>query len=734
MPKPPRRFSGGRSGATGRQHSPRPDLVLRVREEQLHGQNVLSFRLLDRKTSTAAAPEYGPVKLRLGPLDYFEELYTELEDLSPDKRIAEQRLEVIGTQLFRDLLPQELRQRIWEMREDVHTVQVVSDEPWIPWEMLKLQGEEHGRSVSGPFFGEAFAITRWLRGHAQETYLPSSRMALVVTEDSDLSGTTDEREQILALADRRRSVQRIAPRYLAVKTALASGHYDAWHFAGHGIARGRDPNRWSIQLENYESLRPEDLNADASNLGAARPLVFFNGCHTGRGAFSLTGVGGWAKRFLDAGAGAFIGAQWAIPDEQAAVFSKAFYRNFLAGAPIGEAVRQARLEVRKYFPADPSWLAYTAFAHPLASCQAPLSRTPGRRWPRAALAAAFLLAILPVLLIRLPLDGSAPSLPIEPPTPSETASPDLPVSGEPVTTLSPPGSSVEPSPTPEPPEEKVEDASGTTTRPDVGNFQTTGDSPKPAPGRNVTSRTRDQQPDPIDIDRYTSLQAQAKTALGEGDSERAIELLEQAISFRPEGEEALKALAVILRQNKRYREAERYFRELLKLYPRNDSYEFNLYDCQIRPWLEEIDHYSKNQQYDEALAVAQKILGLDPPSAPMGNVAVGLAYVWRNWDSTDQVSAAKHLRDALAQHKSADSLFRLNDSVLAGVHNGLGLIYARQGDLSNAKGSFVTAIQLDRNGDYPEIRRNLELVMQQRFRDEELDLGRLGQLLELINR
>ena len=82
---------------------------------------------------------------------------------------------------------------------------------------------------------------------------------------------------------------------------------------------------------------------------------------------SLTDVGGWARQFLHAGTGAFIGAYWSIYDQPASVFAQELYRRLLSGLPIGRAVQQARTAIK---PAgDPTWLAYTVFADPLARVQ-----------------------------------------------------------------------------------------------------------------------------------------------------------------------------------------------------------------------------------------------------------------------------------------------------------------------------------------------------------------------------
>ena len=80
---------------------------------------------------------------------------------------------------------------------------------------------------------------------------------------------------------------------------------------------------------------------------------------------SLTDIGGWARQFLHAGAAAFIGAYWSIYDQPAYDFAQELYSRLLSGIPIGRAVQQARTAIK---PAgDPTWLAYTVFADPLAT-------------------------------------------------------------------------------------------------------------------------------------------------------------------------------------------------------------------------------------------------------------------------------------------------------------------------------------------------------------------------------
>lgn len=261
-------------------------------------------------------------------------------------------------------LPEEVQKLLWSQQGQIETLEILSDEPYIPWELLKLQGRG---GEEGPYLCEAFRVTRWLRDFPQTVYdLPLHAIAFVLPTDSGLPCSKGEEEDLIALVGPER-VTEIEPTLSGVKTALAGGDYDGWHFSGHGSVRAQDPNRAVIILEDGV-LTPESLGNARENLSRLRPLIFLNGCNTGQAGFSLTGIGGWAQQSLAAGAGAFIGTLWPVRDSKARAFAQAFYQHFLGGEPFGEAVRQARLHIRDQFPGDPAWLAYTVYAHPGTVC------------------------------------------------------------------------------------------------------------------------------------------------------------------------------------------------------------------------------------------------------------------------------------------------------------------------------------------------------------------------------
>ena len=346
-----------------------PDMTLFI-EQREHGGTV---EYLIRLTATDPAlglnlKSYGPFQLKLDPAGFFETFFAEIEELPLDtpeqQQIADRRVAAKGAELSRLLFPPELQAKLWEVRDNIQSIIVQSEEPWIPWEMCRLFGKDGDRLVDGPFLAEKYTITRWRPGIGIKRPVTLRNIALVVPPDSGLPLANEERDFVLSLAGPKRKVTLVPGTFADVQDAFIAGTYDGFHFTGHGVARDENPNRSSIILTGELPFTPEDVSGVAANVGIPRPFMFMNACQVGRAGMGLTGIGGWANRLVEDGAGAFVGAYWSVFDEPAFGFAKELYTRVLGGAPIGEAVRDARLAVRT--PGDPTWLAYTVFADPLA--------------------------------------------------------------------------------------------------------------------------------------------------------------------------------------------------------------------------------------------------------------------------------------------------------------------------------------------------------------------------------
>lgn len=320
--------------------------------------------------------KFGPVDIKVNPQEYFRSQFRDIESLRLDtaqqRKDAQDRLARKGANLFDQVIPAELKALLWDMRERITTVQISSDEPWIPWEFCRLKGKQDGRVVEGKFFAEAFWVTRWLTGAGPPRTITIDNLALVVPGDSNLAQAPSEKAFMLGLANGKRKVTELWPTYATVTQAMEKGEYDAWHFTGHARAdQASDADQSVIELAERDELKPEDIAGAVENVLHSRPFIFLNACQSAQAGVSLTGLGGWAKRFIqpatsDRTASAFVGTYWSVYDDAALAFTKALYHGLLSeGKPIGQAARDARLAIRNQD--DPTWLAYTVYADPFAT-------------------------------------------------------------------------------------------------------------------------------------------------------------------------------------------------------------------------------------------------------------------------------------------------------------------------------------------------------------------------------
>jgi hypothetical protein len=348
----------------------RPDLELLVREEESTGNPRYSILVTSPDESLGLFyREFGPIELRTDTRAFFADLFADIEAMdlgSAEARIRAQKLlEAKGNFLFTTLLPEPLRALLWGIRDRITRIRIDSDEPHIPWELIRLSGpDETGTVIEGKFLCE-YEITRWIPGLGLNSRLTLADIGVVIPADSGLASAQEEREFLLGLAAQGREVTPVPTTFLELMDSLAAGKHDVWHFSGHGSVKDdQDPNRAAMQLSDGQKLTPEQISGAQANLGRSGPLVFMNACQIGRTGMSLTGMGGWARQFLGVGAAGFVGAMWNVHDNPARDFARALYTHLLAGETIGAATLLARQEIKRY--QDATWLAYTVFGHPSA--------------------------------------------------------------------------------------------------------------------------------------------------------------------------------------------------------------------------------------------------------------------------------------------------------------------------------------------------------------------------------
>ncbi len=386
---------------------PPVDLDIRVTLVQINGKDALRYVLHSPRGAVDFYYKAIPGEALVGSPEAFQESLLErlekmhagfgsageillLEEIAGD-------LEDLGRWLYRELFPEQLRAAYRKFRGAVTALQVTSDEPWIPWELIKpYDNSDPAEVIDDEFLCIRFQLTRWLAGEKPPAgAIPVTRVATVdagqQASGPELSFAAEERELLTRLASDNPDVADLSlskATFGQLKTLLEGGGVDLLHFVGHGDYAAGRPDESKIELADRPFL-PQNLTGPVqTQLRRDRPLVFLNACRVARQGWTLTGLGGWAKAWVrDSGCGAFIAPQWVVPDDLAYEFARRFYEALKDGKTFGEAARETRQTMKEEQPGRPAWLAYSVYAHPngrlLLGPEAIAVRPPTPRYARA---------------------------------------------------------------------------------------------------------------------------------------------------------------------------------------------------------------------------------------------------------------------------------------------------------------------------------------------------------------
>lgn len=344
-----------------------PDVTIYV--DQVKGLKYrVSVRIVEDKPDPDSPPRpIDEILFSSPPQTYIQEFFDDLDaktmsGLSRDE--FDEEVKLIGNTLYDQLFHEDgFKAFFWNYMVNLaegSSVQIVSQEPYIPWEILRpFRQRPDGKKESDPcYFCQRFALSRWVAGSQPGSILPFLKVVLVAPP-SDLSWVEREVETISNLPGL--DVKIIEDKQALLKF-FKTGEADVVHFACHGAFQATNPGRSKMLLGN-RILRPDEIVAENSNFGSVKPLVFLNACDSGRQGIGLTGLSGWANAFTDrAGAGFFIGSLWKTTDRLAYTFARVFYEKLQAGFRVGEAMRQARQSIGEQ--GDASYLSYTLYANP----------------------------------------------------------------------------------------------------------------------------------------------------------------------------------------------------------------------------------------------------------------------------------------------------------------------------------------------------------------------------------
>lgn len=199
------------------------------------------------------------------------------------------------------------------------------------------------------FLGDAHAITTTtgLRIPIDEPREPDGpTLVLVAPPAIGVPQGAREAEAVAAAAPGR--VQVVEP---ATRAALeGAGTASSLHFVGHGRLDDHAPASSHLVLGTAGAPDvPDRLEAwHIERQGWNLERVVLSSCHTGEGAwYPGAGLAGLARSFLRAGTREVVATQWAVEDGATARFMSELYAALGRGKSTAEALRQARLALRR---------------------------------------------------------------------------------------------------------------------------------------------------------------------------------------------------------------------------------------------------------------------------------------------------------------------------------------------------------------------------------------------------
>ncbi|MEV0719799.1 CHAT domain-containing protein [Asanoa sp. NPDC050611] len=267
-------------------------------------------------------------------------------------------MKALGVGLWDAMIPRELKDQFWSIRDRITMFTIASTMDAVPWELVypKSPTQDHG------FLVEQFPVLRRMHRHRSPRIgLSDARFVVPPGAPSNAEAEVKRIRDVLGVSAEGRTIVDLEQ----LLGLIDSGDAGLLHFACHNAF---DSGAGSAIGMNGGAFIPDLLNpaVSAQALRERAPLVFLNACTSAADVPRYTDMMGFASQFMKAGAGAFVGTLWDVRSEPAGRFAEDFYTR-LATMPLGEAAFAARRALRESDSADPTWLAYTIFGDPAAT-------------------------------------------------------------------------------------------------------------------------------------------------------------------------------------------------------------------------------------------------------------------------------------------------------------------------------------------------------------------------------
>ena len=268
--------------------------------------------------------------------------------------------------LYDQLIPHELRSDF----QTTSAIQFVVDATTAryPWELLGAPRPSRNRSASGAFGGviRQFTESENRRLSPERAHFGSALVIAAgkVPGEHELPSVYDECDLVsrllgetnpgrVTLLDDRRSELDL----VELQNELF-GNHQVVHIASHGVYHDDQPADTGAILARGALLTTDTIR----QLTSVPDVVFLNCCSLGRVGLNRMAAG-LAREFMAIGVRALVTAAWPIDDNAARVFAETFYRELIAGRPLGDTVTRAR-NICAEVGGRETWAAYHCYGDP----------------------------------------------------------------------------------------------------------------------------------------------------------------------------------------------------------------------------------------------------------------------------------------------------------------------------------------------------------------------------------
>jgi hypothetical protein len=276
---------------------------------------------------------------------------------------------------IRDIMPPQfwpiLKSVIAAKQAQTASLLIISNEPYIPWELAALPKTfKLPYPDLAPFLGVQVCVGRWVNGdrlpppHTHDIahvyvlsgiyarprwnrLLNAEAEAAAIAETYGATQIDATFEKILSIFDNEPAA-------------------DLLHFSMHGHSDDDALEDGLIPIDTG-AVKPQMISGAIENTrNKVAPFVFLNACQVGAGSRILGDYGGMAAAFIGGGAVGVVAPLWSVKDDLAKGIAIEFYKATLdEGIAPAEAIRRARgAFVSANKPVSATYLAYQFFGHP----------------------------------------------------------------------------------------------------------------------------------------------------------------------------------------------------------------------------------------------------------------------------------------------------------------------------------------------------------------------------------